>query len=70
MVLVAINKHTAALTAGIKVTHNVRFNTAEVYRITSSSATPARQADVSITLVNAVVHSLPARSVTVLVLKP
>jgi len=52
------------------VTHTVRFNTAEVYRITSAAATPARQADVSITLVNAFVHSLPARSVTVLVLKP
>ena len=40
MVLVAVNKHTAALSVGIKVTHTVRFNTAEVYRITSASATP------------------------------
>ena len=70
MVLVAINKHTAALTAGIKVTHTVRFNKAEVYQITASSATPAHQADVSITLTNAFVYSMPARSVTVLVLKP
>jgi O-glycosyl hydrolase len=70
MVIVAINKTGGALTAGFRVTHNRRFNTAQIYRVTSASATPARTADLPLTLTNAFVDTLPAMSVTTLVLLP
>lgn len=70
MVLVCINKTASAQTAGIQVTHTVRFNTAEIYVLTSASSTPVKLADVPITLVNAFQYSMPAYSVTTIVLKP
>ncbi len=70
MVLVCINKTASAQTAGIQVTHTVRFNTAEIYVLTGGSSTPVKLADVPITLVNAFQYSMPAYSVTTIVLKP
>jgi hypothetical protein len=70
MVVVAINKNDAAQTAGISVTHTVRFNTAQVYTLTSASSQPLRQADIDITLINAFPYTMPANSVTTLVLLP
>jgi hypothetical protein len=70
MVLVCINKTASAQTAGIQVTHTVRFNTAEIYVLTGASSTPVKLADVPITLVNAFQYSMPAYSVTTIVLKP
>ena len=46
------------------------LNTAEVYRMESGSSAPVRQSDLSITQPNALVYTMPARSVTTLVLKP
>jgi O-glycosyl hydrolase len=77
VVLVAINKsQTAALNAGLRLTHNVAFSKAEVYRITGANggaggcSGPVRQPDVTIASTNAFNASLPAQSVTVFVLKP
>jgi hypothetical protein len=70
MVLVAINKNDAAQTAGISVTHTVQFHTARVYVLTSASSMPQRGADIDITLTNAFQYTMPANSVTTLVLVP
>jgi hypothetical protein len=70
MVLVAINKEDTSRTAAISVTHTVLFGRAEVYTLTSGSSQPQRQADINITLTNAFQHSMPANSVTTLVLLP
>jgi hypothetical protein len=48
----------------------VRFGTAEVYRFSAGSALIERGTDVPITLTNAFVYTMPARSVTTLVLRP
>jgi hypothetical protein len=69
MVLVAINKHTAPLTAGVAVTHSRRFPTAEVYRLTSSSAAPVRVSDVPLSSDGTFQVTLPAMSVSTLVLR-
>jgi hypothetical protein len=70
MVIVAINKNDAAQTAAIAVTHTTQFNRAEVYTLAGSNSVPQRQADISITLTNAFQYSMPANSVTTLVLLP
>ena len=70
MVVVAINKSDSAQTAGIAVTHTAQFHTAQVYTLTSANSVPQRQADINITLTNAFQYSMPANSVTTLVLLP
>jgi hypothetical protein len=54
----------------VTITHGVQFHTAEVWRVTSASSTPAHLADQPITLTNAFVANLPAMSVTTIVLHP
>jgi len=77
VVIVAINKsRTLALNTGIALTHDVAFHTAQVWRLTGVNGGaggctgPTRQADVALTQTNAFNVSLPAQSVTVLVLLP
>jgi hypothetical protein len=70
IVIVCINKSNTARTAGIDVTHTVAFNTVEVYTLTSASDQPQQQASMNITLTNAFQYTMPANSVTTLVLKP
>ncbi|HUH03300.1 MAG TPA: glycoside hydrolase family 44 protein [Kofleriaceae bacterium] len=70
VVIVLINKEASARTAGLAVTHHVRFGTAEVYRFSAGSALIERGDDLPITLTNAVVYTMPAHSVTTLVLQP
>jgi hypothetical protein len=70
VVMVAINKSTSAKSAAIRLTHSVRLNTAQVYTLTASSSAPVRGSDIAITQPNAFVYTMPARSVTTLVLKP
>jgi hypothetical protein len=69
MVLVAINRTTAAKDVALQVTAERRFEVAEVYQLTSASANPVRKADLSIDLVNAFHYAMPAMSVTTLVLR-
>jgi Glycoside hydrolase family 44 len=70
MVVVAINKTTSAQTTGIAVTHTVQFHTARVYQLTSANSAPQHLADINITLTNAFQYTMPANSVTTLVLVP
>ena len=72
MVLVAINKNATAKTAGIAVTHTLQFHTAQVYSVTSTSpaGAPVAGAAINITQTNAFQYSMPANSVTTLVLVP
>ena len=72
MVLVAINKNATAKTTGIAVTHTVQFHTAQVYTLTSASSAgaPVAGAAINITQTNAFQYSMPANSVTTLVLVP
>jgi len=70
LVIVAINRSTSARSAGIAVTHGVRFGHAEVWQLTAAASRPVHQADQPITLTNAFVAQLPAMSVTTFVLRP
>ncbi len=70
MVIVCINKTNQARTAGIAITHSSAFNMAEVYQLTSSNGSPVRVADLNITQTNAFQYTMPAYSVTTLVLTP
>lgn len=68
MIVVAINRTGTAQTTGIAVTHDRVFDHAEVYRLTSSSTTISHQADIQLDLLNAFQLSMPAYSVTTMVL--
>ena len=71
MVVVAINKTGGVLTAGIAVTHTTQFHAAQVYALTSANSVPQRVLpDINITQPNAFQYSMPANSVTTLVLLP
>jgi len=72
MVIVAINKTAGAKTAGIAITHTVPFHTAQIYTVsgTSPAGAPVAAAAVNITQTNAFQYSMPANSVTTLVLAP
>jgi hypothetical protein len=67
MVVVVINKAGTPKTAAIAITHTGQFQTARVYQLTSANSQPQRQADVSVTG-NAIQYTMPANSVTTLVL--
>ena len=69
MVLVAINRHRPRRQDdGHRGDARSAVHRAEVYQLTSSSSTPQRQADIPIDLVNAFLYTMPASSVTTLVL--
>jgi hypothetical protein len=71
MVVVAINRTANAQTTGIAVTHDRIFDHAEVYQLTSgagSSPLVTRAADIELNLVNAFQYTMPAWSVSTLVL--
>jgi hypothetical protein len=70
MVVVCINKADTAQTAGIAVSHTAQFHKAKVYLLTSANSAPQPQADINLTLTNAFQYSMPANSVTTLVLVP
>ena len=73
MVVVAINRTGSAVTTGIAVTHDRVFDHAEVYQLTSTPSagnpyTIARTSDLSLDLLNAFQYTLPAWSVSTIVL--
>jgi hypothetical protein len=68
MVVVAINRTGADQTTGIAVTHDRVFDHAEVYRFTNGSANITHAADIELDLLNAFQYTMPAWSVTTLVL--
>jgi hypothetical protein len=68
MVVVAINRTTDPLATALAVTHDRVFDHAEVYQLTADSAEPVRLADVPFDQRNALQITMPALSVTTLVL--
>ncbi|MBA3480958.1 MAG: hypothetical protein H0T51_03990, partial [Pirellulales bacterium] len=69
VIVVAINRTGAAKSAALQLTHDQRFDYAEVYRLTSASPNPVQAANIPIDLVNAFLYTMPAYSVSTLVLK-
>lgn len=70
VVLVVINKATTAKTASLALTHSVQLTLAEVYQLTSATPAPVRAADVTTTQANSFRVTLPAMSVSTLLLRP
>lgn len=73
MVVVAINRTGSPVTTGIAVTHDRVFDHAEVYQLTdgvsgSNPYTINRASDINLNLLNAFQYTLPAWSVSTLVL--
>ncbi|QEG37239.1 glycoside hydrolase family 44 protein [Bythopirellula goksoeyrii] len=68
LLVVAINRTGEEITTGISVAHDQIFDLAEVYQLTGSSPNPQRVADIDIDLLNAFQYTMPAYSVTTLVL--
>jgi hypothetical protein len=69
LVVVLINKTSTAKSAALTVTHSGSFTRAEVFQLTAASATPQRAADVTLEQVNALRYTMPAMSVSTLVLR-
>ncbi|MDD5305991.1 MAG: glycoside hydrolase family 44 protein [Deltaproteobacteria bacterium] len=70
MVIVAINKSGAPITAGVHVDHAAAFGHARVWQLTSSQAGPVAQPDATIPGANSFEVTLPAQSVVTLELAP
>ncbi len=70
VILVAINKTTAPLTASIVVTHPVNLTAADVYTLTAAQAAPVKGASLLASGSNTFYFTLPARSASTLVLRP
>jgi hypothetical protein len=68
MVVIAINRTASAITTGIAVTHDRLFEFAEVYQLTGASSNPQKMSDIELQLVNAFQYTMPAYSVSTLVL--
>ncbi len=68
MVLVAINRSDRSQEAAIRITHDRVLRSAEVYQLTSANAAPVQLADITLTELNAFLYTMPAYSVTTLVL--
>jgi hypothetical protein len=70
VVIVAINKSSSAQNAGIQVTNTTALTKARVYQLTTTTPTPVPAADIAITKTNAFLYSMPAMSVSTLVIEP
>lgn len=68
MILIAINRTGSPLDAGLAVTSDFRFDRAEVFQLTSASSDPVQMSDILISQVNAFHYTMPAFSVSTLVL--
>ncbi len=68
MVLVAINRTSTAQDAALQVDYDRVFDHVEVYRLESGSTTPIRYADIGLDQLNALIYTMPAWSVSTLVL--
>lgn len=68
MILVAINRTGSPLDTGLAITSDFRFNLAQVFQLTSRAAVPVQADDILIDQVNAFHYTMPAYSVSTLVL--
>lgn len=69
VVLIAINKRTQMLRAGITIAHSTVFTKADVFTLTSAGPAPMPAAAINTVAQNAWNYSMPPQSVSVLVLK-
>jgi hypothetical protein len=70
VMVVAINKTTGTIVASLTLTHPTQLTAADVYTLTSTSAAPVKGAALAAVSPNAFSYSMPARSVSTLVLRP
>jgi hypothetical protein len=70
VVVVAINKETSAVKAGITVKHTAALSAADVYVLTSAGAAPVKGTGLTAVATNAFSYSMPARSATTIVFHP
>jgi hypothetical protein len=70
VVLVALNKASSSKTVSLSVSHGATLRTAQVYTLTGASATPTRQPDVALLPGNILSFTMPAMSVSTMVLVP
>lgn len=68
--VVAINKGTSPLAAGITVKHTASLKVADVYALTSAAPSPQKGAALTAVATNAFLYTMPPRSVTTLVFHP
>lgn len=69
LVIVAINKTDRPLSAGIRLNHSRPLSRAEVYTLTDGSPDPTRQADLALPAGGSFSYSMPAMSVSTIVLR-
>jgi hypothetical protein len=70
VVVVAINKTTGPLTAGVTLRHSARLAAGDVYALTSASPTPQKGAGLTAVATNAFRYVMPPHSATTLVFHP
>lgn len=68
MVVVAINRTASARSTALRIWHTAAFNRARVYRLTSASSQPQAAGEISLSQTNALQYTMPAYSVSTLVL--
>jgi hypothetical protein len=70
VIVVAVNKETTALNAGITLKHTAQLNAADVYVLTSAQPSPKKGSGLTAVATNAFLYSMPPRSATTLVFHP
>ena len=70
MVVVLINRTASARTGGLQIWHSARFNTARIYQLTAANSAPQAAGTIQLNQTNALQYTMPAYSVTTLVLQP
>lgn len=68
MIIIAINKTDKPLKTNFNISHASKMNRASVYAIDASTPSPTYRGDVSLSSTNALQHTLPAYSVSTLVI--
>ena len=70
LVLVVINKASTPKVAALTISHRTAFSRARVYQLTSATPNATRGTDVVLSQQNALRYTMPAMSVSTLVLEP
>jgi O-glycosyl hydrolase len=70
VIVVAINKETSPLNAGITIKHTSEVKAADVYTLTSAAPAPKKGTAITAVATNAFLYKMPPRSVTTLVFHP
>jgi hypothetical protein len=70
VIVVAVNKETNAVKAGITIKHTATLNAADVYVLTSAGSSPVKGSGLTAVATNAFLYNMPPRSATTLVFHP